>query len=305
MRREIDMTSRVGAMTLRSPLIAASGTVGSVADFVGVADLGVYGAAVAKSVSRDPWPGRPAPRLAPAGAGMLNAIGIQNPGLDKWVDQVSARLPDLGVPVWGSAVGKDPAEFAQVASGLEGAGVAAIEINLSCPNLDEQMFALVPAAAAEVIYEVKAATSLPIGAKLSPNAADITAVAGSCLDAGADFLVLTNTIWGAGVDRWTRRSVLGSPMGGYSGPPLKPISLRCVIEVHQRFPEAAIVGCGGVSTGADVVDYLLAGASAVALGTVHFAEPKAGRRIMRELVRLLGKIGANTTSELVGQLKLT
>lgn len=290
-------------MTLRSPLIAASGTVGSVVDYTGVADLSHYGAAVAKSVSRDPWPGRPPPRLAPAGPGMLNAIGIQNPGIDRWSAEVAPHLPALRVPVWGSAVGTDPAEFAEVAAGLERAGVAAIEVNLSCPNLDGEMFSLVPAAAAEVISAVRAASSLSVGAKLSPNAVDIAAVAGACLEAGADFLTLTNTIWGAAVDLWSRRSLLGSASGGYSGPPLKPISLRCVIEVHQRFPDAPIVGCGGVSTGADVIDYLLAGASAVALGTVHFAEPKAGRRIRRELVRLLGRIGAVSTSELVGQLK--
>jgi dihydroorotate dehydrogenase (NAD+) catalytic subunit len=292
-------------MTLRSPLIAASGTVGSVFDFTGVAELGPYGAAVAKSVSRDPWPGRPPPRLAPAGPGMLNAIGIQNPGIDHWSAEVAPHLPALGVPLWGSAVGTDPAEFAQVAAGLERAGVAAIEVNLSCPNLAGEMFSLVPAAAAEVISAVRAASSLSVGAKLSPNAVDIAAVAGACLDAGADFLTLTNTIWGAAVDLWSRRSLLGSASGGYSGPPLKPISLRCVIEVHRQFPEAAIVGCGGVSTGADVIDYLLAGATAVALGTVHFAEPKAGRRIRRELIKLLGRIGAASTSELVGQLKLS
>lgn len=300
----VDLTSHVGPLTMRSPLVAASGTVGSVVDFAGVADLSVYGAAVAKSVSRQPWAGRPPPRLAPAGPGMLNAIGIQNPGIDHWIEEVSPHLAELEVPVWGSAVGHDAAEFAQVAAGLERAGVAAIEVNLSCPNLDGEMFSLVPAASSEVIAAVRTATNLPVGAKLSPNAVDIAGVAGSCLEAGADFLVLTNTIWGAGVDLWTRRSLLGSGIGGYSGPPLKPISMRCVIEVHQRFPEAAIVGCGGVSNGSDVVDYLLAGASAVALGTVHFAEPKAGRRIYRELNKLLGRIGATSTSELVGQLKL-
>jgi dihydroorotate dehydrogenase (NAD+) catalytic subunit len=134
---------------------------------------------------------------------------------------------------------------------------------------------------------------------------EIAEVAGACLQAGSDFLVLTNTVWGAGVDLWERRPTLNTAIGGYSGPPLKPIALRCVIEVHRSFPEATIVGCGGVATGADVVEYLLAGASAVQMGTVHFAEPKAGRRIHRELNRLLQKIGAASVRELIGELKLS
>ena len=305
MRREPDLSTRVAALELRSPLVAASGTVGSVVDFAGVGDLGVYGAAVAKSVSETPWPGLPPPRVAPAGAGMLNAIGIQNPGIERWVLDVSPSIAGLPVPVWGSAVGTTPGEFGRVASRLETTGVAAIEVNLSCPNLAGEMFSLSPASAAEVVAAVRPATSLPVGAKLSPNTIDVAAVAGGCLEAGADFLVLTNTVWGAGIDLWERRPALNTGIGGYSGPPLKPIALRCVIEVHRSFPEATIVGCGGVATGADVVEYLLAGASAVEMGTVHFAEPKAGRRIHRELTRLLQKIGAGSARELIGQLKLS
>lgn len=292
-------------MELRSPLVAASGTVGSVVDFAGVGDLSVYGAAVAKSVSEQPWAGLPPPRLAPAGAGMLNAIGIQNPGVERWVADVSPLLTGLPVPVWGSAVGVSPGEFERVAARLETAGIVAIEVNLSCPNLAGEMFSLMPTSAAEVVAAVRSATSLPVGAKLSPNTIEVAAVAGACLQAGADFLVLTNTVWGAGVDLWDRRPTLNAGIGGYSGPPLKPIALRCVIEVHRSFPDATIVGCGGVATGADVVEFLLAGASAVQMGTVHFAEPKAGRRIHRELTRLLQKIGAGSVRELIGELKLS
>jgi len=295
----------VASLELRSPLVAASGTVGSVVDFAGVGDLSVYGAAVAKSVSEQPWAGLPPPRLAPAGAGMLNAIGIQNPGVERWVADVSPLLTGLPVPVWGSAVGVSPGEFERVAARLETAGIVAIEVNLSCPNLAGEMFSLMPTSAAEVVAAVRSATSLPVGAKLSPNTIEVAAVAGACLQAGADFLVLTNTVWGAGVDLWDRRPTLNAGIGGYSGPPLKPIALRCVIEVHRSFPDATIVGCGGVATGADVVEFLLAGASAVQMGTVHFAEPKAGRRIHRELTRLLQKIGAGSVRELIGELKLS
>ena len=279
-----DLGVALGGLALRSPLVAAAGTVGSVHDFADIEALGVYGAAVAKSVSHEPWPGRKPPRIAPAGMGMLNGIGIQNPGIDRW----STTMPDpssLPVPVWGSAVGGDAAEFALVAKGLTAAGVAAVEVNLSCPNLEEgTMFALQPEASAGVIAAVRAATDLPVGAKLSPNSEDVVAVARATVDAGADFLVLTNTVWGMGIDLETRRPKLSGVIGGYSGPPVKPIALRCVWEVASELA-VPIVGCGGVSTGEDVVEYLLAGASAVAVGSVHFAEPRAGKRILRELDR--------------------
>lgn len=296
-----DLTSRLGPLVLGSPIIAASGTVGSVVDFAGAADFSVYGAAVAKSVAPEPWLGRPPPRMAPAGAGMLNGIGIQNPGIDSWVDQVGPRLGEVPVPVWGSAVAHEPDGFASVARGLESAGVAAIEVNLSCPNLDDdRLFALDPAASARVVGEVRAATSLPIGAKLSPNSERIAEVAEAVAQAGADWVVLTNTVWGAGFDPITRRPRLSGIIGGLSGAPLKPIALRCVWEVSRAVPGLPIVGCGGVGTGEDLVEYLLAGASAVAIGTVHFAEPRAGRRIRRELERLLRRTGTGRVGDLVG-----
>ncbi|MBP1632398.1 MAG: dihydroorotate oxidase catalytic subunit, partial [Acidobacteria bacterium] len=182
----MDLTTRLGPLSLRSPLVAASGTVGSVADFAGVARLEPYGAAVAKSVSEEPWPGRPPPRLYPTGTGLLNGIGIQNPGVAAWAEEVGPRLAGLGVPVWGSVVGKTAEEFGRVAAVMQATGVAAIEVNLSCPNLEDGlMFALDPAAAGRVVTEVRAATTLPVGAKLSPNCADIVAVAAAACDRGA------------------------------------------------------------------------------------------------------------------------
>lgn len=280
----LDLTTRLGPLGLRTPLVAASGTVGSVVDFAPVGALGAYGAAVAKSVSGDPWAGRPEPRLAPAGVGMLNGVGIQNPGIDHWVDEFGLRLGQVGVPVWGSAVGTTFEEYCRVAKGLESAGVQAVELNLSCPNLESGvMFALDPTASRDVVAAVRGSVQVPIGAKLSPNAADIVAVATACMEGGADWLVLTNTIWGAGFDVETGRPLLSGVVGGYSGTPLKPIALRCVWEVRRALPQAPILGCGGVRSGADVVEYFLAGAQAVGLGTVHFAEPRAGRRILAEV----------------------
>jgi len=289
----------LGNLELRSPLIAAAGTVGSVHDYADVDAFRLYGAAVAKSVSHEPWPGRPAPRMAPVGTGMLNSIGIQNPGIDGWRSDMP-NLSTLPVPVWGSAVGADPAEFALVAKGLAATGVEAVEVNLSCPNLEEgTMFALNPAASAAVVGAVRAATDLPIGAKLSPNSEDIVEVAKAVHEAGADFVVLTNTVWGLGIDLETRRPKISGIVGGYSGPPVKPIALRCVWEVAAALP-VPIVGCGGIRTGEDVIEFLLAGASAVELGSIHFAEPRAGKRILREVDEWCRERGIDSLVELTG-----
>ena len=294
------LKTRLGPIELRSPLIAASGTVGSVWEWAEVAEVSPYGAAVAKSVAPVAWPGRAAPRLAPAGPGMLNGIGIQNPGIEAWAEMMAPRIGSLGVPVWGSAVGETPDEFAMVAKGLVAAGVPVVEINLSCPNLEDgRMFSLDGSRSAEVISAVVSASEVPVGAKLSPNTDDIVGVAAACLEAGATFLTLTNTILGFGIDPANRRPLLSGGVGGYSGPALKAISLRCVYDVSRALPSAPIVGCGGVMTGMDVAEYLLAGASAVAIGTAHLAEPRAGKRIERQLSRDLERRDANV-SDLVG-----
>jgi dihydroorotate dehydrogenase (NAD+) catalytic subunit len=296
------LTTHLGPIELRSPLIAASGTVGSVWEWASVADVGPFGAAVAKSVAPVEWPGRPAPRLAPAGPGMLNGIGIQNPGIEAWMEKMAPILPSLDVPVWGSAVGETPDEFAMVAKSLGSVGVPVVEVNLSCPNLEDgRMFAMDAPRAAEVIAAVATAADVPVGAKLSPNADDVVGVARACLDAGATFLTLTNTLLGFGVDLATGRPLLSGGVGGYSGPGLKPVALRCVYEVARALPGTPIIGCGGVTNGADVVEYLLAGASAVAMGTALLADPRAGSRIIRELGQELDRRGA-TVQALVGRV---
>ncbi len=298
------LSANLGPIRLRTPLIAASGTVGSVWEWADVADVGVYGAAVAKSVAPVEWPGRPAPRLAPSGPGMLNGIGIQNPGIESWVEMMRPILGRLEVPVWGSAVGSTAEEFAIVAKGLVTAGIEVVEVNLSCPNLEDgRMFALDADRSREVIEAVVGSGDALVGAKLSPNADDIVSVAEACLDGGATFLTLTNTALGFGVSVDDRRPLLSGGVGGYSGPGLKPLSLRCVYEVARALPGTPIVGCGGITTGRDVVEYLMTGASAVGLGTVHFSEPRAGARIIRELSRELKRLGVSNVGELVGTVK--
>jgi dihydroorotate dehydrogenase (NAD+) catalytic subunit len=291
----------LGPLTLRSPLVAASGTVGSVVDVAGAIDFSWYGAAVAKSVASTPWQGRPAPRLAPTEVGMLNGIGIQNPGIEAWAREVGPRLPAVDVPVWGSAVGETVDEFAAVAAGLDEAGVEAIEVNLSCPNLEEgSIWAFDAGRSAEVIAAVRAATGRPVGAKLSPNAERVVDVAEAVLAAGADWVVLTNTALGAAVDLEARRPVLSGVVGGYSGVGMKPLALRCVLEVRRALGAVPIVGCGGVRTGHDVIEYVMAGASAVAIGTGHFERPRLARRVHAQAGRWLRRNGITDLAELRG-----
>lgn len=297
------LSTTLGSLELRSPLIAASGTVGSVWEWAEIADTDPYGAAVAKSVAPVPWEGRPAPRLAPLATGMLNGIGIQNPGVEAWVEEMTPRIPQLGLPLWGSAVGGDAEEFALVAKGIQSAGVSAIEVNLSCPNLESgEIFSFNSASSSRVVSAVRSGVEIPIGAKLSPDTPDIVGVARACRGAGADFAVLTNTARGLGVSLREAKPVLSGGVGGYSGPGIKPLSLRCVYEVSSAMPDFPIVGCGGVTTGTDVVEYLMAGASAVAMGTVHLAEPRAGRRIEKELRETMRSLGAVSVMDLVGKL---
>lgn len=290
----------LGPIELRSPLVAAAGTVGSVVEFDDTINFDRYGAAVAKSVSPEQWTGRPPPRIGPVDTGMLNGIGIQNPGIDAWVDDVGPAISTLAVPVWGSAVAHDVPGFATVAARLEDAPVVAVEVNLSCPNLDGRPFALDPELSAAVIEGVRAATTKPVGAKLSPDAHPISSVASSVMEAGADWVVMGNTAMGASIDPATRRPVLSGLIGGYSGAPLRPIALRCVLEIHRDLPEVPIVGCGGVSSADHVVEYLLAGASAVGIGSAHFDTPRIADRITKDLRTYMRRHGVGTLAELRG-----
>lgn len=299
----LDLSTHLGPVWLSTPLVAASGTVGSTLEFEQVTDFTLYGAAIAKSVSRDPWDGRPHPRVAPVGTGMLNGIGIQNPGIEEWEREIAPRFGLIPTDVWGSVVGKDAEEFAEVAARMAEAQVPAVEVNLSCPNLDGHMFALDAALTRQVVSSVSSAIQIPFGAKLSPNSEDIVKIAAAAAEAGAAWVTLTNTVWGAAIDVKTRRPMLSGTIGGYSGPPLKPVSLRCVIEVHRAIPDLPILGCGGIRTGDDVVEYLLAGASAAAIGTAHFESPRVAHRILRQLRRRMTKLGVTGITELIGGME--
>lgn len=296
----MDLSVTLGEHGLSSPLVAASGTVGSVVDFQGVIDFSFYGAATSKSVAPQPWPGRVPPRLAPVDAGMLNAIGIQNDGIDQWIRTVGPHVSEVPTEFWGSIVAHDVDGFAAVAASISGSGITAIEVNLSCPNLDGAPFALDAALSADVIRSVRSVTKLPISAKLSSDAQPISAVAAAVAEAGADWVVVSNTVMGARIDPDTRRPALSGLIGGYSGSPIRPIAIRSVLEIARDVPGLPIVGCGGASTAAHVVEFLLAGASAVAIGSAHFRTPRVAMSIMKGLNRYMEKHDVPRISQLTG-----
>lgn len=295
-----DLGVHLGPVELTTPLIAAAGTVGSIVEFTHAVDFSLYGAATAKSVASEPWPGRVPPRIAPTDGGMLNGIGIQNPGIDIWNADVASGFASIPTQVWGSAVAHDIYGFAEVAAKMERSHVDAIEINLSCPNLDGRPFALDPELTADVVASVRAATSLPIGAKLSPDAMPITPVADAAMSSGADWLVVANTAMGAAIDPETRRPALSGLIGGYSGAAVRPVTVRCVLEISRDLPDAPIVGCGGASSAGHVVEYILAGADAVAIGTAHFAKPRIAERITKDLNTYMKRHSLSTITELKG-----
>ncbi len=295
------MMASLGPLSLPTPLVAASGTIGSVVEFAAVTDLSAYGAATAKSVSPVPWPGRPAPRIAPTEAGMLNAIGIQNPGIDAWLADIGPQLANLGVGVIGSAVGYTVEEYVTVAAKLDGCDLVAIEVNLSCPNLEGKgMFALDAQATADVIRSVRSAVGLPLGAKLSPNAIDVGEIASAAAESGADWVTVANTVWGAAIDIERRQPKISAGIGGYSGAAIKPIAIRCVLEVRQSNPTLPILGLGGVQSGEDAIEFMMAGANAVGIGTAHFGSPKVGKRVLRQIETWCERHGVTDIHEVVG-----
>jgi len=290
-------------VTLRAPVLTASGTAGHGAELARYLRPAELGAVVVKSMKAGPWPGNPAPRLHPAPAGMLNSVGLQGEGVARWLAVDLPPLLDTGAAVVASIWGSTVDEFAEAAQALADApdGVVAVEVNVSCPNLEDRsrMFAHSETATAEAI-SAAAACGRPLWAKLSPNVADISSIAAAAVQAGAEAVVLTNTLLGMAVDVTTRRPVLGAGRGGLSGAALRPVAVRAVFDVHEAHPEMPIVGVGGVGCGSDVAEFMLAGASAVEVGTATFADPRAPRRILAEFERYCEDHGVTAVSELTG-----
>ncbi len=297
----------LGRLVLPNPVVAASGTYGHGDEVARLGSPWVLGAVTVKSLTAYPWPGNPPPRLHPAAAGMLNAVGLQGPGVEHWVEHELPTLERRGVRVVASLWGRTVADFAAAAEQLAPAlgRVVAVEVNVSCPNLEDRahVFAHSPDATATVVRAVRAAIGVtPLWCKLSPNVTDLRDIAAAAVDAGADALTLVNTVMGLLIDAETRRPVLGNGGGGLSGPAIKPVALRAVHEVHTALPDVPIVGTGGVVTGVDAVEMMLAGASAVGVGTATFRDPRAAERVLRELVAWCAQHGVARVADLTGAM---
>jgi dihydroorotate dehydrogenase (NAD+) catalytic subunit len=301
----VDLAVDLGPLRLANPVLAASGTAGSGLDLARLVAARRLGAIVAKSVTLHPRAGRPGPRTAETTGGMLNAIGLQNPGVEAWL---ADTLPLLdGLPVIASVAGETVEEYGAVAERLRGAsGLLAIEANISCPNVEDRgrVFACRPQATRDAVAAVVARTDLPVFAKLTADVTDITETAAAALDGGATGLTVANTLLGLAIDAETFRPRLGGGTGGLSGPAVKPVALRAVLQVARAFPTVPIVGVGGVRTAADVVEFVLAGATAVAVGTATLADPAAGLALVDALPHWLATRGHRSITALRGAVRL-
>jgi dihydroorotate dehydrogenase (NAD+) catalytic subunit len=306
---EVDLSVELGRVALSSPVLTASGTFGHGDEVAKLGDPTRLGAVTAKSLCPEPWAGKPAPRLHLTAAGMLNAVGLQGPGIAAWLAHDLPALRATGARVIASVWGQTVEEFARAAELLEPARaeLVALEVNVSCPNLHarSEMFAHDPVATRAVLAAVVGATTLPVFAKLSPNVTDLTEIARAAVDGGAEGLTLVNTVMGLLVDAETRRPVLGGGGGGLSGPAIKPVALRAVHEVTSALPDIPVIGTGGMQSGVDAVEMLLAGASAVAVGTANFRDPRAPYRVLDELREWCAAHGVRRIRDLIGQLEMT
>jgi len=301
------MSTLIGSVRLSNPVMTASGTAGHGAELARYVDLSSLGAVVVKSLSAEAWAGNPAPRVTEVDAGMLNSVGLQNPGVEAWLAEELPALIATGArrvvaSIWGFSV--EAYERAATALADAPAEVVAVEVNLSCPNVESRraMFAHSPRLTAEAV-EATAGCRRPRWAKLSPNVTDLTEIAGAALDAGAEALTLVNTVMGMAIDIETRRPRLGAGGGGLSGPAIRPVAVRAVHDVCSAFPDAAVIGVGGVATGEHAVELLLAGASAVQVGTATFADPRAVARILGELERWCRRHSVARVADLVGRAR--
>jgi dihydroorotate dehydrogenase (NAD+) catalytic subunit len=302
----VDLSVTVGSLILPNPVMTASGTSGHADELAAYVPLDQLGAVVVKSLSVGPWAGNAAPRVHETPSGMINSVGLQGPGLEAWLDRDLPRLTALGVRTVVSIWGQRVEDFAKAAAALAGVeGVTAVEVNVSCPNLEDRrrMFAHSPAATAEVVAAVgEHCPGLPRWAKLSPTVADLAEVAGAALDAGAEGVTVINTVLAMAIDVDQRRPVLGSGSGGggLSGPAIHPVAVRAVFDVHAAHPDAAIIGVGGVMTGRDAVELVMAGASAVQVGTATFRDPRAPIRILSEIETWCARRGVRRVADLTG-----
>ncbi len=299
----IDTAVRVGSVEFPTPVMSASGTAGYGDELAAYVDLSSIGAVVTKSIAPYPWAGNPSPRVHGVTAGMINAVGLQGPGVEVWLERDLPRLIDHGARVVCSIWGRSLEDYRRAAEMLADApsAVVAVEVNLSCPNLEGRgsIFAHDADLSARVLAAT-AACGRPRWAKLSPNTDRIVEVAAAVAGAGAEAVTLVNTLLGLVIDPDTRRPVLGNGGGGVSGPAIHPIAVRAVADVHAALPDLPIVGVGGIASGRDAAEMMIAGASAVQIGTAGLLDPRAVARVGAELVEWAQSVGVGALREVSG-----
>ncbi len=297
-----DLSVSIGALKMKNPVTVGSGTFGFGQEMAEFFDLSKLGAITVKGTSLEPWQGNPYPRTVETASGMLNAIGLQNDGVQSLLKEKLPFLRQFDTQVIVNIVGHSIEEYARLAGILDKAeGVHALEINVSCPNVKQGCIAFgsTPEGAAEVVRAVRAETGLPLITKLSPNTASVAPFAQAVVEAGADAVSLINTLVGTAIDPWTRKFRLANVTGGLSGPAVKPVALRIVYEVAQAV-QVPIIGMGGISTGLDAVEFLLAGATAIAVGTATFADPMTAVKVIDGIEEYLVAMGIGAVRDVIG-----
>jgi dihydroorotate dehydrogenase (NAD+) catalytic subunit len=303
----VDLSMEVCGVRFETPVLAASGTFGYGLETAAVLDPSALGGVVTKGISPLPRKGNPPPRICETAAGMLNSIGLENPGVEIFASEKMPPLVEAGATVVANFFGDDEGEYVDCAAALDKIdGIAALELNISCPNVAHggMQYGTDPELAGRLVRACRAVTTKPLWAKLTPNVTDIVAVARACVEAGADALSLINTLSGIGIDVRTRRPRLGNVFGGLSGPAIKPVALRMVHQVYAAGLGVDLVGIGGITTGEDALEFILAGASLVQVGTATFSEPTAMLRITDELRGWCRELGVERVADLVGTLKI-
>lgn len=301
-----DLSVQLGALTLKNPVMVASGTFGYGEEYSEFVDLHRLGAIVVKGISLRPRPGNPPPRLVETPAGLINAIGLENVGVDAFLQSKLPYLRGQQVPVIVNIFGNTVEEYAELASRLDGfPGIVALEINISCPNVKKggMVFGTDPAMAAGVVLAVRNSTSLPLITKLTPNVTHISEIARAVVDAGSDMISCINTVAAMAVDIFSRRPKLGNIMGGLSGPAIKPIALRCTYEVLQAV-RCPVIGIGGITNATDALEFLLLGVRAIQVGTANFVEPCVTERILKGMECFLQVEGLTRIEDYIGTLDL-
>lgn len=298
----VDLSVSVGSLTLKNPIMPASGTFSE--DLSDVLDLNRLGALVAKTITRELRSGNPTPRVCEVRGSMLNSIGIPSKGVDHFLQNTVPFFHDYDTPFVASISAGTADEFAELCEQVSVPGVSAIEVNISCPNIEEdgKAFAMRPSTTLSVMEKLRGATDLPLWAKLTPNTGEIIEVAQAAEHGGADALVVANTLLSMAIDVRTRKPKLGNLMGGLSGPALKPITLRMTYQCAKA-ANIPVIGCGGITTLNDVLEYLIAGASAVQVGTATFINPTAMTALVDQLTAYMEEEGLADLSSIIGSVR--